>query len=131
MIELRHKCWVKGTMDEGGDPKSSQSWVSARRAWFNIYDDQVECGDWTILASNVEEAVLVEARQWFIPVRVLRIRTHDAIYQFGFNPWCNAGKHLPFEFERKKARIAYSPFSIALRVGLVLLLAYLIWRKCG
>jgi len=131
MSELRHKCWTKATHREAGEPRHSAAWVVSRRAWFKVFGDRIECGDWTIVPSSVLEAVLFETRQWFIPVFVLRLSTEDATYQFGFNPWCRVASHLPFEVERQRVKMRYSPFSLALRIAVGLLLAYWLLQRFG
>ena len=103
---LRYRCWTKAIRGESGPPRRSAAWVGSRRAWFRVFDTRVECGDWSIDASAVREAVLFETRQWFIPVSVLRVATADSTYQFGFNPWCRVEQFLPFKVERRRVRMA-------------------------
>ena len=123
-----YRCWCKATNREPGPPRHSASWVGAKRAWFEVYADRVECGAWTIPFADVRRAILYETRQWFIPVRVLAFSTATTNYQFGFNPWASPQKHIELEIEQQKMRLMYSPFSIVIRAGLVLYLGYLAWR---
>jgi len=131
MRELRYKCWTKATGRESGDPRRSAVWAGSRRAWFKVFVDRIECGDWIIVSSSIQEAVLFETRQLFIPVFVLRLSTGDITYQFGFNPWCRVAQHLPFKVERRRVKLGYSAFSIAVRVGLIIAVAYWMWRRFG
>ncbi|MFO0552403.1 MAG: hypothetical protein U0271_28705 [Polyangiaceae bacterium] len=124
-----YRCWTKATDAEAGPPRYSGNWAVARRDWFRIYADRVECGDWRIEGSDVEEAVLFSARQMLIPVLVLSIRTATKTYQFGFNPWARVADYLPFRFRRERAQLGYSAFSVALRVFLVAYLLYWAWRR--
>lgn len=119
-----YRAWTKGTDQEPGAPRYSANWATARRAWFRVYDDRVECGDWVIPASAVQDAVLYESRQWFMPVSVLAVTTAARTWQFGFNPWARVAEHLPFAFRRERVRLRYSAFSVAVRV---LLLGYVAW----
>ena len=129
VVESTYKSWTKGTVSEAGTPRYSANWVTARRAWFKTFSDRVECGDWVIPASSVQDAILFETKQWFIPVFVLAVTTSEHTWQFGFNPWSRVASHLPFSFRRERVRLQYSLFSIIIRG---ILLAYLIqwlWGK--
>lgn len=75
------------------------------------------------------EAVLFKSKQWFIPVSVLRVRTADGAYQFGFNPWCRIEAHLPFETTTERVQLSYSPFSLLIRLALVGYLVYWLWTR--
>ncbi len=131
MSELRYKCWTKATEGVRGDPRRSAAWVVSRRDWFRVFDDQIECGDWTIPSFSLQEAVLYETRQWFIPVFVLRLSTVDTTYQFGFNPWCRVAQYLPFDVEHRRVKLGYSAFSIAVRILLAILVGYWLWQWFG
>lgn len=85
----------------------------------NVFRDRLECGNWTIPYSAIEQAVLFETKQWFIPCYILKIQTADSAFQFGLNPGKFWGGDLPFEVERQKGRLKYSAYSIAIRVVLV------------
>jgi hypothetical protein len=122
------QCWTKATDAEPGPPRYSANWALARRARFKSYPDRIECGDWVIPATDVRDAVLYEARQWFIPVYVLAVSTERRTWQFGFNPWCKVAAHLPFAFRRERVRLRHSAFSLAVRALLVAYLAFVLWR---
>jgi hypothetical protein len=128
MSELIYRCWTKATDAEPGPPRHSANWVVARRAWFYIYPDRVECGDWSIRRADVRDAVLFTARQMLIPVYILSVQTTERTYQFGFNPWVHVADHLPFPFRRERVRLGYSAFSITARFLLLAYLVYLVWR---
>jgi hypothetical protein len=128
MSEMIYRCWTKATRREKGNPRLSFNWAVSRRAWFQIFPDRVQCGDWVLPLDELEGAVLYEGRQSWIPVRVLELRTARGTYQFGFNPWVTVERHLPFPFSREKVRLRHSIFSLAVRVALVLYLAYLLWH---
>jgi hypothetical protein len=129
MSTLRYRAWTKATADESGAPRYSANWVTARRAWFLVFDDRIECGDWTVPAGAVEDAVLYHSRQWFIPVSVLSIATGGQVLQFGFNPWVKIGRHLPFPYRQQQVRLKYSTFSIIVRVLLLLGIVYWVLTK--
>jgi len=124
-----YKAWVKGTMGESGPPRYSANWATARRAWFKVYPDRIECGDWIIPASAVEEAVLFETKQWCIPVYILAIKTSEKTWQFGFNPWTRIASYLPFDFRREHVRLRYSRFSLLIRSLFVVYIVYSLWRQ--
>ncbi len=131
MSEFRYKCWTKGIEGESGDPRRGAAWVGSRRALFKVFDDRIECRDWTVASSSIQDAVLFETRQGFIPVFVLRLTTGDTTYQFGFNPWSRVAQHLPFDVERRRVKPGSSAFSIAVRVALVILVVWWVWKKYG
>ena len=131
MTDLLYRCWTKATTQETGEPRRSFNWVRSRRAWFKVYEDRIECGDWTIPTSAVENAVLYEARQFFIPARVLSVEAEGVTYQFGFNPWCRVGQHLPFDVRNEKIKLSGSPFSIVVRLVLLVYIIYLILTTVG
>jgi hypothetical protein len=128
MAEPIYQCWTKATDGEQGAPRYSANWAVARRGRFKVFSDRVECGDWTVRSSEIRDAVLFEARQWFMPVFVLSLRTETRTYQFGFNPWVRVSSHLPFEFRCERVRLKYSAFSIGVRILLGVYVAYLAWR---
>jgi hypothetical protein len=110
-------------------PRYSASWMAAHRGWLKVFSDRLECGDTTIPVDAVRDAVLYEARQWFIPVYILAVGTANGTWQFGLNPWTNIGDHLPFPFRRERVRLQYSGLSIALRIALVAYVIYLLYLR--
>ena len=127
---MRYKCWCKATKREDGEPRYSHNWLAAKRAWFKIFEDHIECGSWNIKIEDIKSARLYHARQMFIPVKILQFITATGSYQFGFNPWANPLNHLDIEYSEEKIRLGYSLFSIILRVVLLIYLCYLVWKCC-
>lgn len=82
-----YRCWTKATRREEGNPRFSVNWVGARRGWFQVFRDRIQCGDWVLPIEKLQRAVLYEGRSYGIPVRVLELQTEVGTYQFGFNPW--------------------------------------------
>jgi hypothetical protein len=124
-----YKAWTKAIRTNDSVPGYSASWITAVRGWLKVYPDRLECGDIAIPATAVRAAVLYEARQWFIPVRILAVTLDDGTYQFGLNPWVKIASHLPFPFRRERVQLRYSTFSIGLRVALIGYVAYLLYRQ--
>jgi hypothetical protein len=123
-----YRAFAKGTTAEAGTPRYSANWVTARRGWFKVYSDRVECGDWVIPNESVKDAVIFEARQWFVPVHILALTTESKTWQFGFNPWARVGQHLQFPVRIDRVQLRYSAFSIALRVGVLAYAGYWLFQ---
>ena len=119
-----YKAWCKATNLEDSEPRYSQNWIVSKRAWFKMFGDRIECGNWTIPYEKVTKAIVYRTKQMFIPVTVLHLITNEGSYQFGFNPWANPIKHLNIEYEEQEIRLKYSVFSIVIRVLLVLYIIY-------
>ena len=113
---LLHQCMTKATTAEGDALRHSQNWLLSRRATLQVWSDRLVCGNWVIPYSAFVEATLFSTRQMLIPCYVLRVRTADRTYQFGLNPGRYWSGDLPFPVVREKARLGYSPFSLALRL---------------
>lgn len=125
---LLHKCMTKATTAEGDALRHSQNWVMARRATLQVWDDRLVCGDWTIPYSTIREAVLISIRStFFIPGYVLRVRTDDRTYQFGLNPGRFWRGELPFPVSRERGRLAYSPFSLIVRLVILGYILHYAW----
>jgi hypothetical protein len=128
--ETLHQCMTKATTAEGDDIRHSLNWVTSRRAMLKITPDALICGDWTLPYSEFDEAVLFTAKQWLIiPVHILKVKTGGKIYQFGLNPGKYWKGELPFSAVREKTHIAYSPYSLAVRVLLLVAVVYTLWRE--
>ena len=125
---MKYKCFCKATSREDKEPRYSHNWVAAKRAYFKIFDDRIECGSWNIPFSEIKSAHLYKAKQMFIPVNVLQILTGKGNFQFGFNPWANPFKHLSIEYEQSKIKLGYSKYSIVVRVLLVAYVGYFAWE---
>lgn len=126
---MKYKCFCKATNREDKELRYSHNWVAAKRDFFKVFDDHIECGSWNIPFSEVESAHLYKAKQIFIPVNVLQLVTEKGSYQFGFNPWANPFKYLSIEYEKSEIKLVYSTYSIVIRVFLVAYLGYLAWGK--
>jgi hypothetical protein len=131
MTEQIYKCWTKATNKERGTLRRSHNWIASRRAWFKIFTDRIECGDWNIPFAEIQEAVVYRGRQMRIPVTVLQIEALGQTYQFGFNPWANPVKYLSLPYREERVTIKYSAFSLAVRVIIACYLIYLTWRIFG
>ena len=129
MNKLIKTFMVKATKAEGEEIRRSLNWIKARRGILKVFDDHLECGDWSINYSDFQEAVVYSVRSLFIPGYVLRVKAHGEIYQFGLNPGSFWKGELPFEAKREREAIRYSPFSIAIRVIAIGYLAYWLWNK--
>lgn len=129
MSHLLHRCMTKATTAEGDDIRRSLNWMLSRRGLLKVFDDHLECGDWNIAYSEIEESVLFRTRQMFIPCYVLRIKTHGIVYQFGLNPGKYWSGELPFPAARESAVIGYSWYSIGIRIAAIAAIAYLLWNR--
>ncbi len=126
-----YRCLTKATDKETGEPRRSAAWIAARRAQFLVFDDHIRCGNWVILATEVEEAILYQAREFLLTTPILQVRTTERTYQFGFNPWTRVAEYLPFAFEKRKVRLGLSPFSLVLRLILLAYFSYWLWQEYG
>lgn len=126
---MKYKCFCKATNREDKEPRLSHNWVAAKRGMFKVFEDRVECGDWSIPYSDIESAHLYKAKQMFMPVNVLKLVTRSGNYQFGFNPWANPFKHLGVEFETSKIKLKHSVYSIVVRLVLIAYLGYWVWEQ--
>ena len=95
----------------GEEVRFSHNWTIAKRAFFKVYEDRIECGSWNIPFSEVESAHFYKAKQMFIPVKVLQLVTVKGKYQFAFNPWANPFKHLGVEYKQSEIKLVYSTYS--------------------
>ena len=126
---LLHKCMTKATTAEGDTLRHSQNWVMARRAILQVWSDRLICGDWIIPYDAIREAVLFSIRStFFIPGYILKVRTDDRTYQFGLNAGRFWRGDLPFPVSRERGRLAYSPFSLIVRLVLLGYVIYYVWR---
>ena len=123
-----YKCMTKGSDQESGSPRRSANWVVSRRGLFKVYPDRVELGNWSIPFDQIESAT--EYRIPYLPfirTSVLELQADGKIYQFGFNPWARPVKYFPIPVEERKASMSYSPFSMIVRVLLLLYLSHVLW----
>ena len=107
--------------DFGYSPK----WITSRRAQLRVFEDRLECGDWTILSSQIEKAELFKTRSGLMPCYILKILTGEQSYQFGLNPSKYWKTELPFPVDRTEGKLKYSKFSVIIRI---LLVGVIIWH---
>ncbi len=99
----------------------------SKRAWLKLFDDRIECGDWTVPYSEIDEVVLYKAKDFVIPALVLKLTTKDNVYQFGINPWCKIAEYLPISFREEKSSLGYSWLTTILRIAILCYLLYWTW----
>jgi hypothetical protein len=122
-----YKCLTKATRGENANPRASFNWVVARRGWFKIFEDRVECGNWCIPLSEVQKATLFRFRYWFMKATVIQLDTADGHYQFGFNPWASPTDHMSLTFEEQEVKLDV-PASIRLyRLAVLAAAGFWIW----
>ena len=126
-----YKCWTKATNREGGTLRRSHNWITSRRAWFKIFTDRIECGDWNIPFAEIEEIVVYRVKQMLISFTVLQIEACGKTYQFGFNPWAKPLPYLPISYREEQIHLKHSAFSMGLRAMIIFYLIYLAWRRFG
>ena len=132
MPQLIHQCMTKGITAEGDQLKRGPNWILARRGKLKLFDDHLECGNWTIQYSEISKATLYSVRQNFIiPGYVLKIETDDKTYHFGLNSKKYWKNELPFPVERQKGKLKLSLFSIIIRLILLGIIIYHICRFFG
>lgn len=113
-----HCCMTKGVKGATDQFEYGLSWVTSRRAILKVFP-----------YSAIEQAVLLETKQWFIPCYVLKVQAADSTYQFGLNPNKFWKGDLPFQAERQKGKLKYSAYSIAIRVVLVVGLIWYFYTR--
>jgi hypothetical protein len=124
-----HRCMTKATTAEGEGVRYSLNWAIARRGILVVGADALACGDWRIPYSEIDEAVLYSVRQMLIPGYILLVRSRGVVYQFGLNWGRFWSRELPFPVRRERARLQYSWYSVAVRVALLGLFVYWLWRR--
>jgi hypothetical protein len=120
---------TKAIIAEGNQLRYSPNWIFAKRARLKIFEDHLECGDWKIDYSEIQEAVLHSTYTTFIiPGYVLMIRTKNKTYHFGINWGRFWSGDLPFKVMKVNTKMTYSAPSIILRIAILAYLAYFIWK---
>lgn len=125
----RYSCFCRGTDKETGEPRTSLNWVFSRRAMFRIFDDRIECGDWTIPFSDVQTAILYKTKQWPLTHDILHFETRDKSFQFNFPLWAKPAKYLNLELPEKAVKLKQDPITILIRLAVVGYIAYEIWKR--
>jgi hypothetical protein len=110
--------------------RTGPKWITSRRGLLKLYPDRLECGNWTVVYSEIREAVLSSFRSPIlrIPGYVLAVRTDKETYHFGLNGWAYWKGELPFPVTREQARIRMSAISILARVVLIGFAIYFMWN---
>ncbi|MEM9467423.1 MAG: hypothetical protein AAGA90_18760 [Actinomycetota bacterium] len=117
---------TKAIKGHSGPPGRGTKWIAARRGQFVVDGTTIRLNDWEFRADDVADPIVWRLPVfWFWRMSTLEFHSDGVPYQFGFNPWAKVLEHLPFECELREARVAYSPFSIVLRV--MLWTALLLW----
>jgi hypothetical protein len=129
VVKALHKCMTKATTAEDDAIRRSFNWAVSHRGILEVRPDALVCGEWVIPYCEIDEAVLYNVRQMFIPGYVLLVRSRGMTYQFGLNWGRFWTRDLPFDVRRERARLGYSWFSIAFRGALLGLVAYWLWRR--
>lgn len=121
---------AKATTAEGDQMRFGPTWVTARRASLKVFSNRLECGDWKIGYEEIKESGLYSIRTNFvIPGYVLKVATENKTYHFGLNYGRFWKGTLPFEVQREKGKMKYSPFSILIRALLYGTLAYWLYTE--
>jgi hypothetical protein len=120
----------KAVIADGDQLRMGPQWITSRRARLKLYDDHLQCGDWTIRYADIREAVLATVRTPLlrIPGYVLSVRTDANTYHFGLNPGSYWKGDLPIPATRTFSKLRLSPFSFLIRAVLIGYLGYLGWR---
>jgi hypothetical protein len=133
MSLLLYKCMTKAVLSDTDQLQYGPNWLYSRRAVLKIFEDHLECRDWTIHYEEIQEAILYSIRSFFIPGYVLRIQTRDKTFWFGLNWGKFWSNNPPFPMKRERKRMRYSWFSLMIRLValscLLLILLQWLWGK--
>ncbi len=128
-----HSCMTKAVIADGDQLETGPRWLTSRRGRLKLFDDALECGDWSIQYKDVREAVLTSFRSHIlrIPAYVLAVRTDTQTYHFGLNGWGYWKGVLPFPVKRTQARLRMSLFSFLVRVMVLGYMFHVVWKWIG
>jgi hypothetical protein len=128
-----HSCMTKAVIADGDQLESGPQWLTSRRGRLKLFDDHLECGNWSIRYEDIREALLTSFRSHIlqIPGYVLAIRTDTQTYHFGLNGWRYWDGELPFPVKRTQARLKMSLFSFLVRAMVLGYIVYVAWRWIG
>jgi hypothetical protein len=128
-----HSCMTKAVIADGDQLESGPQWLTSRRGRLKLFDDHLECGNWSIRYEDIREALLTSFRSHIlqIPGYVLAIRTDTQTYHFGLNGWRYWDGELPFPVKRTQARLRMSLFSFLVRAMVLGYIVYVVWRWIG
>lgn len=130
MKQSIHTCMTKVVIAEGDQLRCGPRWFAARRARLRLYDDRLECGNWTVTYDQIRDAVLTSFRSPIlrIPGYVLSVRTDAKTYHFGLNGGRYWRGELPFSVTREQGRLRLSAISLLARGVLLGFVVYYAWR---
>ena len=129
MSKLLFQCMTKATTAKGNQFRIGIPWAFSRRAFLKVFDDHLECGDWRIDYTSINDATLFAYRSvFYIPGYVLRINTDEKTYNFGVNGWKYWEGELPFPVRRDKGRVASRLFILVARGFILTYLAIILWN---
>jgi hypothetical protein len=109
--------------------RAEPGWITSRRGALILTTEKLVVGSWTIPLATITSATLVRIKMLFAESLVLKVSTDSGRhYQFGlqYNPTWEKQTALPLAIEDDKLK--YSVFSIVLRIGVVILLGWLLIR---
>ena len=122
---------TKAIIAEGDQMEAGPKWMASRRAILRVFDDHLECGNWTIAYEDILDSRLASFRTPVLrfPGYVLSVRTEEHTYHFGLN---GTGKfwqgNLPFPVDRIESRLRLSWISLAARIMVAIGIGILLWR---
>jgi hypothetical protein len=123
MSTLLHRSAVKGIREAGQTLASAKPGgfslrrVWARRAFLNLYDDAIECGDWRIPFLEIQQAELLSLPYFFTQAYCLRVQTGSALYQFTVSPSRFWKGDIPFAANRSRYSGPTVIFAQVLRIA--------------
>ena len=121
---------TKAVIADGDQLQLGPQWITSRRAQLKLYDDRLQCGDWTIHYDEIRDVVLASFRSPLlrIPGYVLSIRTDTKTYHFGLNGRRYWKGELPFPVKRTDSKLRMSAISFLARAVLIGYAVYFVWR---
>jgi hypothetical protein len=124
---------TKAVIADGDQLECGPRWITSRRATLKLFDDRLECGDWTVPYEEIRDAILSSFRSPIlrIPGFVLAVRTDAQTYHFGLNGGRFWNGQLPFAVERRKSKLRLSPISLLARIAVIGGIFYLLWQTFG
>lgn len=127
--ETIHSCMTKAIVADGDHIMPSAHWAVSRRGILKVFSDRLECGNWSIPYSEIEEAVLHSGAGLLFPGYVLQVRTKDRTFHFGLNLGRFWRNELPFPVRRKPRSLGRTLAVYAIRGVVLAVLVYWLWRK--
>lgn len=133
MTVLLHQCMTKAVISQGDQLECGPKWITSRRTLLKLFDDHLECGDWTVPYEEIRNAILSSFRTPILrlPGFVLAVRTDANTYHFGLNHGDFWNGELPFAVERRKTTLRLSLVSVLARVAVISGILCLLWQLLG